>query len=159
MHLFLKLDGLSFIWSKIHGKLYVYTVWGKGHISFFFNTWLPNFSSTICWKDFPLSHWITLALSKINSVDICGSISRLCVVSHWLTRPLLCQCLCMLSYVWPFATPWTVSCQALLSLEISSQEYWSGLSFSTPGVFPTQGSNPHLLCVLPYHCTTWETCC
>ena len=25
------------------------------------------------------------------------------------------------------------------------QEYWSGLPFPTPGIFLTQGSNPHLL--------------
>ena len=29
-----------------------------------------------------------------------------------------------------------------------SQEYQSGLPFPIPGIFPTQGSNPHLLCLL-----------
>lgn len=51
--LFLKFYGLSFYnWSKIHGKLYVYIVWGKGHIScFFFSTiWISNFCNTICWR-------------------------------------------------------------------------------------------------------------
>ena len=28
---------------------------------------------------------------------------------------------------------------------ISQAGYWSGLPFPPPGVFPTQGSNPHLL--------------
>ena len=28
-----------------------------------------------------------------------------------------------------FATPWTVACQAPLSMEFSRQEYWSGLPF------------------------------
>ena len=32
---------------------------------------------------------------------------------------------CMLSRVWFFATPWPVACQAPLSMEFSSQEYWS----------------------------------
>ena len=32
-----------------------------------------------------------------------------------------------------FATPWTVVCQAPLSMEFSSQEYWSGLPFPPPG--------------------------
>ena len=27
----------------------------------------------------------------------------------------------------------------------SGQEYWSGLHFLLQGIFPTQGSNPHLL--------------
>ena len=35
----------------------------------------------------------------------------------------------MLSHVWLFATPWTVACQAPLSMEFSKQEYWSGLPF------------------------------
>ena len=39
------------------------------------------------------------------------------------------------------ATPWTVACQAPLSMEFSRQEYWSELPFPSPGIFPTQGSN------------------
>ena len=31
------------------------------------------------------------------------------------------------------ATPWTVVCQAPLSLGFSREEYWSGLPFSSPG--------------------------
>ena len=43
-----------------------------------------------------------------------------------------------------FATPWTIAHQAPLSMGFSSQEYWSGLLCPSPGIFPTQGSNPHL---------------
>ena len=32
-----------------------------------------------------------------------------------------------------FTTPWTVACQALLSMGFPRQEYCSGLSFSSPG--------------------------
>ena len=32
-----------------------------------------------------------------------------------------------------FATPWTVACQAPLSVEFPRQEYWSGLPFPSPG--------------------------
>ena len=42
-------------------------------------------------------------------------------------------------------TPWTVACQAPLSMDFSRQGYWSGLSFPFPGVFPTHGPNPDLL--------------
>ena len=35
-----------------------------------------------------------------------------------------------------FATPWTVAHQALLSMEFSRQEYWSGLLFPSPGDLP-----------------------
>ena len=45
----------------------------------------------------------------------------------------------LLSRVWLFATPWTVAYQALLSMEFSRQEYWSGLPFSSPGNLPNPG--------------------
>ena len=41
------------------------------------------------------------------------------------------------------ATPWTIACQAPLSMDFSRQEYWSGLPFpsprdlSDPGIEPT----------------------
>ena len=43
-----------------------------------------------------------------------------------------------------FATLWSVARQAPLSVGFSRQEYWSGLPFPSPEVFPTQGSNPGL---------------
>ena len=36
-------------------------------------------------------------------------------------------------------TPWTVACQAPLSMESSRQEYWSGLPFPSPGDLPDPG--------------------
>ena len=35
--------------------------------------------------------------------------------------------------------PWTVACQALLSMEFSRPEYWSGLPFPSPGNLPNPG--------------------
>ena len=40
-----------------------------------------------------------------------------------------------------FATPWTVALQAPLSMEFSSQEYWSGSPFSSPDL-PVPGIKP-----------------
>ena len=40
------------------------------------------------------------------------------------------------------ATPWTVACQAPLSMGFSGQEYWSGLPFPSPGYFPNPRSEP-----------------
>ena len=37
------------------------------------------------------------------------------------------------SVVSDFAIPWTTTCQALLSMEFSRQEYWSGFPFPPPG--------------------------
>ena len=45
----------------------------------------------------------------------------------------------MLSHVQLFETPWTVACQAPLSMEFSRQEYWNGLPFPPPGGFPDPG--------------------
>ena len=36
-------------------------------------------------------------------------------------------------------TPWTVACQAPLSVGFSKQEYWSGLPSPSPGDLPDPG--------------------
>ena len=48
----------------------------------------------------------------------------------------------LLSRVWLFATLWTVARQAPLSMGFSRQEYWSGLSFPSPGDVPNPGIEP-----------------
>ena len=57
--------------------------------------------------------------------------------------------LCVLSRSVTFysAIPWTIACQASLSMEFSRQEYWSivGCHSLLQGIFPTQGSNWGLL--------------
>ena len=57
-----------------------------------------------------LSHW--LITSKWNSVS-----------DSWVIVAQSCLTLC---------NPWTVSCQAPLSMKFSRQDYWSGLPFSSP---------------------------
>ena len=44
-----------------------------------------------------------------------------------------------------FVTPWTVACQAPLSMEFSRQEHCSGLPFPFPGDLPNLGIEPSLL--------------
>ena len=41
-----------------------------------------------------------------------------------------------------FVTPWTVTCQAPLSIGFPRQEYWSGLPFPSPGDLPDSGIKP-----------------
>ena len=48
----------------------------------------------------------------------------------------------MLHCVRLFATPWTVVCQAPLSMEFFRQEYWSGLPFPSPGDLSDPGIEP-----------------
>ena len=57
-----------------------------------------------------LSHW--LITSKWNSVS-----------DSWVIVAQSCLTLC---------NPWTVACQAPLSMEFSRQDYWSGLPFPSP---------------------------
>ena len=48
----------------------------------------------------------------------------------------------LLSHVQLFAVPWTVACQAPLSVGFSRQEYWSGLPFPSQRIFLTQELTP-----------------
>ena len=63
-----------------------------------------------------------------------------------------------------FATPWTVVCQAPLSIGFSRQEYWSGLPCPPPGDLPNSGIEPVSLMTPALAgrffttSTTWEIC-
>ena len=76
-----------------------------------------------------IHHSTFASLSKVN-IYIWGYLSTLylCVLI-----PIL-HCL---------ATPWTVACQAPLSMGLSRQEYWSELPvFPSPGDLPDPGIEP-----------------
>ena len=73
------------------------------------------------------------------------NLSIQCVLAESLQS---CQTVC---------DPMDLARRAPLSMGSSRQEYWSGLPFPSPGnssqprdLFPTQGSNPCLLCLLHY---------
>ena len=51
-------------------------------------------------------------------------------------------CVQSLSRVQLFMVPWTVVCQAPLTIAFSQQEYWSMWSFSTPGDHPDPEMEP-----------------
>ena len=65
---------------------------------------------------------------------------------------------CVFSHVQFFVAQWTIAHQGPLSMEFSRQEYWSGLPFPSPGVFPTQGSKPHLSCLLYWQADSLLPC-
>ena len=52
-------------------------------------------------------------------------------IKNWVTK--LCLTL---------KTPWTIICQAPLSMGFSRQEYWSGLPFLSPGGLCDSGIEP-----------------
>ena len=62
---------------------------------------------------------------------------QMCVHEHSVT----------LSYV-TLCDPMDVACQSPLSMEFFRQEYWSGVTFPSPGDLPDQGSNPCFLHLL-----------
>ena len=59
-----------------------------------------------------------------------------------------------------YATPWSVACQAPLSTGILQERILENALLQ--GIFPTPGSNPHLLCLLLWQVgsrhtsPTWE---
>ena len=57
----------------------------------------------------------------------------------FLLRPVRA---CVSSHVRHCVTPWTVAHQALLSMEFSRQEFWSGLPCLTAGNLPNPGIKP-----------------
>ena len=64
---------------------------------------------------------------------------------NWERQKSACVCAEVLSdsaLVWLCASLWTAACQALLSLGISRQEYWSGMPFPPPGDLPSPGTEP-----------------
>ena len=72
----------------------------------------------------------------------------------------MCTCTQALSRVQLFVTPWTVACQAPLSVGFSRQEYWSGLLFPLPEDLPNPGielASPALAGRFFTTSSIWET--
>ena len=61
------------------------------------------------------------------------------------------------------ATPWTVACQAPLSMGFFRREFWSGLPFPSPGALPDPGIEPRSpalqadSCIAGGFFTNWAT--
>ena len=49
---------------------------------------------------------------------------------------------CCFSHIWLFVMPWTIACQAPLSMRFSRQECWNELPFPPPGDLPNPGIKP-----------------
>ena len=84
-------------------------------------------------------------------VDVRVCISYMPRLCHFILL-LFCHAACRILVPWSevkllsrirlFATPWTVACQAALSMGFSRQEYWSGLPFPSLGELPNPGIEP-----------------
>ena len=98
---------------------------------------LPSFPLCLRgWNIWPSSQLKCLQVQ--NQIHPPGLSSLASKVVVW---SILC-CAKSLSHVWLFVTLWTVACQAPLSMEISRQEYWSGLLCPLPGDLPNPGIKP-----------------
>ena len=75
--------------------------------------------------DLPKGAPIKLSRLRVNL----RLLSSACMLSHF-------------SHVQLFAAPWTVACQAPLSMVFSRQKYWSGLPCPPPGDLPNSGIEP-----------------
>ena len=92
-------------------------------------TRLCGFHPSIIWREDYVPSWL-------NVLDFPLSV---------LLESVYCFIACVLSCfspIWLFVTLWTVAHQALLSMEFSSQEYWSGLPFPSPGGLLDPGIKP-----------------
>ena len=90
---------------------------------------------------------------KFNCIQMCvGFKIQMISTSYVSISFLFCVHTQSLSCVRFFGTLLTEAHQTPLSMGFSRQEYWSGLPCpSSPGDIPwTQGSNPHLLHLLPW---------
>ena len=69
-------------------------------------------------------------------------------------------CVCSFSRVKLFVTTWTVARQAPPSTAFPGKNTGVGCHFLLQGIFPTQESNPCLLCLIDksllFCCATWE---
>ena len=66
-----------------------------------------------------------------------------CIITEQILYDrIYCFCLVMSD---SFAVPWTVACQVPLSRGFTSKINGEGCHFLLQGIFPTQGSNLHLL--------------
>ena len=80
-----------------------------------------------------------------------------------LTFLCVCVCVCVYASVHArarsvmsdLATPWTVACQAPLSMGFSRQEHWSELLFPPPGDLPYPGIEPGSPAFLPLYRLTF----
>ena len=105
-----------------------------------------------------------MLLENKNKKDL-GINVGVCVCARVCMCVRVCVCVrCVLSSVRVqlFATPWSIACQAPLSMGFSRQEYWSGLPFPTPddllepGMETASLTSPPLASRLFTTGTTWE---
>ena len=130
----------------IHLSLYSYTTRSPNAKYFFFNHPLI----------FGFTQWLGLVNRILRSthkqrpekwfcLPSCTSALELLILRIRGTESLRSHQQAMCVHVRLFAIPWTVDCQAPLSMGLSRQEYWRGLPCPPPGDPPDPGVKPSYL--------------
>jgi len=82
---------------------------------------------------------ISLSMIIPRSIHVCCKWQSFILFYGWEVHACM---LSRFSRVRLFVTPWTIACQAPLSMTFSKQEEWNGLPCPPPGIFPTPGIKP-----------------
>ena len=104
-----------------------------------FIVWIDH----ILFIHFPVDGQLIISTFELLSV-LCIILVLSSVTRAWFLCKLSNVSVHTASVVSTFMTPWTVACQAPLSMEFFRQEYWSGFPFPSPGELLSQGLNPGL---------------
>ena len=84
-------------------------------------------------------------MSQIQYADTIAECRAWTIEISWFQLEAMIFCSGLVPKLYPtLATPWTVACQAPLSMEFSRQEW---VAILLQEIFPSQGSNPRLLCL------------
>ena len=104
-----------------------------------------------------MNYWLIHATTQLTFRCKRLSDRRLNQMTASSMTPLVyCCCCCLVALCQLSVTPWTVDHQAPLSIKFSSQEYWTGLPFPSPGDLPDpeieQASPAWQVASLPLSC-------
>ena len=101
-----------------------------------------------CWRRLLRVPWTARISNQVKSILMEINPEYSYVYVYISVSISVCVCVCVRSHVPLFATPWTVACQAPLSMGFSRQEYRNGLLYpssgylSDPEIEPTSWTAP-----------------
>ena len=114
------------------------------HVLLFATPWIVAFQTPLSMRFPRQEYWSRLPFSPPGDLPDPGMEPRSPTLGAWsLSLWTIREFSSLFKLV--FAIPWTIACQAPLSMEFSRQEYWSGLPFSPPGDLPDPGIKPRSL--------------
>ena len=104
-------------------------------------------------------HLSVFSMNNLNSVQVWDSKKENVGTKTSFLMTVLCVCSVVSDF---FVTPWTVACQAPLSMRFPREKYCSELSLPAPGGSSQPGDQTQVSCIssigrlILCHCATWE---